>query len=436
MTLLLAISPDQTGEPPLRASLAGAGCADVAWAPCDAMVQKIAELAPLQVVVALPGVHGEGHAALLQGLAAALRGWGDAAPCALLLWLGESDEAGLARVAPLVEAGLHGCAVGELTPRRLRAELHWAQARWQREAALLQALARTRGQLDDRKWVDRAKGVLMSARQIGEDEAFALLRGASMHANLRVGEVSRAVIEASQWADAVNRAGQLRMLSQRLVKLAAQRAAGIEVRRARSLQRESLARVQDNLDHLAALPWAAAGSGPPALVQGLASSVASWQALRGALDDKTRSLAQIDGHAEDLLTEAEALTGALEAAAGRRALRIVNLCGRQRMRVQRAAKEALLAALLQQPGRHAALQPVLDEFEAALLELEQAPLSSPEIRTGLQAAREEWARLLRGLGSVEQAEGRALLARSSEALLEIFDRLTAAYEHSLQVIMS
>lgn len=473
MPPLLAVSAEPSGELRLRTRLAEAGFADVVGAACNAMVQTVAELAPLQVVVGLSGGRDERDAAGLQALMDALRGWGAMAPCPVLLWLtdtgaadapgpmgaasraADADEATQRSVTALLGAGLHACLVGPLPPTRLRAELAWAQARWQREAALLQALARTRGQLDDRKWVDRAKGVLMSARQIGEEEAFALLRGASMHTNLRVGEVSRAVIEAAQWAEAVNRAGQLRMLSQRLARLAAQRVAGIELRRTRTLQQASLARVQDNLDHLGALPWATAapcdeggrggggqGEGgaeaiaPPTLGEGLARSVECWQVLRDALSHKASSLAQIDAHAEALLLAAEDLTSALEAAAGRRALRIVNLCGRQRMRVQRAAKEALLAALLQQPQRQLALQATLDEFGATLLELERAPLSSPEIRAGLQAAREEWGRLLRALGSVAQAEGRALLARSCEALLEIFDRLTAAYEHSLQVILN
>ena len=71
----------------------------------------------------------------------------------------------------------------------------------------------------ERKLVDRAKGILMRARQVSEDEAFRVLRAASMHSNQRVGQVSQHVIDAARFAEAVNRAGQLRMLSQRLVKL-------------------------------------------------------------------------------------------------------------------------------------------------------------------------------------------------------------------------
>jgi hypothetical protein len=137
-----------------------------------------------------------------------------------------------------------------------------------------------------------------------------------------------------------------------------------------------------------------------------------------------------------LLAAAENLTDALEQGGARRALRLVNLCGRQRMRVQRVAKDALLAALLGEPARREALAPLLDEFGAALQELERAPLTSAETREALDNARDEWLRLLRGADAADRAEGRALLAASSDALLDAFDRLTASYERSLQVIMS
>jgi hypothetical protein len=307
-----------------------------------------------------------------------------------------------------------------------------AQARRQREAALRTELDSLRTRMDERKWVDRAKGLLMSARGIGEDEAFGLLRGAAMHANLRLGEVSRSVIEAAQWADAINRAGQLRMLSQRLVRVAAQLLGGIDVQRARVLRTQSTERVQQNLDHLATLDLDAAG------VKALSEVRAAWEGLAALLAARPapQGLADIDVRGEALLSAAEAMTDALEASGARRALRIVNICGRQRMRAQRLAKDALLASTIAAEASRGRLLPTMNEFEAALGELERAPLSSPEIRAALAAARDEWLRLVGGVQALDSAEGRATLVRSSEALVDTFERLTAWYEHSLQVIMS
>jgi AmiR/NasT family two-component response regulator len=341
-------------------------------------------------------------------------------------------------LAALLERGLTGWWPAGLLDdgQALSAALTVDLARWQRESALRAELAEVREQLDGRKWVERAKGVLMTARGIGEDEAFRLLRGASMQANLKVGEVSRSVLEATQWADAINRSGQLRMLSQRLVKLAAQRLAGIDVRRARGLQEEAVRRAQDNLDHLAALPMVA--QGPPSLQDSLAAANAAWARLKRAVDlrQNAQALAAVDLRADSLLEAAEDLTNALELQAGRRALHIINLCGCQRMRVQRLAKIALLGFLLDRPSGSVPLAPLLDEFDAALVVLEQAPLSNPEIRDALACARDEWLRLLQGLRGPDGDDSRVALTQSSDVLLDTFDRLTVYYEHSLQVIMS
>jgi AmiR/NasT family two-component response regulator len=426
MISLLLVLPHESADPVLPASLqqalAGADVTLLGHASCHTMVPQVQALAPQQALIHM----SEPTPELLE----ALRAWSGAPPCALSL---ACAPLGRARHEELAALGVHAWAPSEgLDAQALGALVGRAQARWQREAALRTELAGLRTRLDERKWIDRAKGLLMSARGIEEDEAFGLLRGAAMHANLRLGEVSRSVIEAAQWADAINRAGQLRMLSQRLVRLAAQTLAGIEARRGKVLRTQSAERVQHNLDHLGTLELGEAGA------QTLAGARAAWQALSAALALRLtpQVLTEIDARAEALLDAAEALTDALEASGARRALRIVNICGRQRMRVQRLAKDALLASMLPAPAARDRLALSMDEFEAALLELERAPLSSPEIRTALAAARDEWLRLVRGVRAADGAEGRAALVRSSEVLVETFEQLTASYEHSLQVIMS
>lgn len=341
--------------------------------------------------------------------------------------LGELSQQGLSGWWPLLP---------EQPAPQLLACLDADQARWLREHRLRGELLKARAQLDERRWVDRAKGVLMQSRDLSEEEAFRLLRGAAMSAGLRVGEVSRGVTEAAQWAEAVNRAGRLRMLSQRVVKLAAQRLDGIDPRRSRQAQGMAIGLVDDHLSLLRALPLL---GGPDAPAQAALQAVEqAWAPLKPLLSARLSAgaLQQADAAAERLLQGAETLTEALEAGGARRALRLVNLCGRQRMRVQRLAKEAMLAALLNQPAREALLAPLMDDFEATLLELERAPLGGHAAREVLSAAREQWLHLLRGLRLSASHEGRQALAVASDALLELFDRLTADYEHSLQMVLS
>jgi hypothetical protein len=225
------------------------------------------------------------------------------------------------------------------------------------------------------------------------------------------------------------------MLSQRLVRLAAQRLLGIDARGGRALHDDSVRRVQENLDVLDA-----ACEGADA-TQALARVRGAWTALRGALQaaPEATAMVDVDARAERLREAAERLTDDLEALAGRRALHIVNLCGRQRMHVLRAAKCGLLAALAIAPAvtdaALAELQAALDAFEAAQRELEAAPLASPQIRASLDAVRDEWLRLLAGLRAADPRDGQRALVHASEVLLAHLDELTAAYEHSLQVIM-
>ncbi|HEX6721816.1 MAG TPA: type IV pili methyl-accepting chemotaxis transducer N-terminal domain-containing protein, partial [Burkholderiaceae bacterium] len=215
---------------------------------------------------------------------------------------------------------------------------------------------------------------------------------------------------------------------QRIVKLLAQRAARIEVRSAAALLAQSRERVQATLAHLHGAALKAAAE--------LAAVDAAWRSLEPALDAPAAraDLAAADAAAAQLLEAAERLVAAFEAGSGVRSVRIVNLCGRQRMRAQRIVKLALLAPAARDGAQ--AVEREIAEFEHALDELERAPLTSPDVRAGLLAAREEWLRLLRGLRDAGQTQGRTAMAHSSERLLDHFEALTTAYENSLQVIMN
>jgi AmiR/NasT family two-component response regulator len=400
------------------------GCATLVitrHADSAGMVQATLESMPDLVLVA-----GRGPSKQLRE---ELSRWGGVPPVTIALVTPPIDAA---LHEELVALGIHAWIPLEgLDADALLSCAARARTRWLRETGLRSALAAALAQLEERKFIDRAKGLLMSARNIGEDEAFGLLRNASMHANLRLVEVSRSIIDAARWAEAINRAGQLRMLSQRLVRVAAQRTARVDIQRTRSLHSQSSLCVQDNLDRLAGLELDAAGA------EARLRTRTAWEALRRTLVEppSAGALRSIDAHAETLLIAADALTAALETAGARRALRIVNICGGQRMRAHRLAKDALLAFLLPAGPWTARLGATMTEFENALLDLEGTPLSSPDTRAALAAACNEWSRLVQGTLSTATAEGRAALVRSSEALAETFDDLTAAYEHSLQVIM-
>ena len=438
MTLLIVTANDApallAGQA-LAAGLQADGLPVVGSTPCHMLVREVVRLAPLGVI--LLAAHWDA------ALQAALDLLASSAPRPVLVvgatdWPADPDQ--------LLRSHVMAWLPGPVESALLAAAWGVARAHFDHEQALRAAGAAAEARLDERKWVDRAKGVLMRHQQLSEVEAFALLRTASMHANLRVGEVSRGLIEAAQAADAVNRAGQLRMQSQRFVKGLVLR--GMSRPRPDDHLADTTRRLQANLDHLASLPLA-----DPVAAQ-LACTCAAWAALQAcAVVDAagaprsadaaawTKRLDEAERRAENLLNQADRLTAALESASGRRNLQVINLCGRQRMLSQRLAKQALLAGVL--PDAAAAMQTAaamttVREFEAALLALEQAPLASEGIRAGLAQARGQWHRLLDGQRRAESGDavaGRAALARESDALSNSFDQLTSLYEHSMQVLL-
>ena len=74
-------------------------------------------------------------------------------------------------------------------------------------------------------------------------------------------------------------------------------------------------------------------------------------------------------------------------------------------------------------------------FDEGLATLAAAPLSTAEIRGLLDAARHAWEELRSGAPRAGSAAGRRQVATASEELLALFDRLTSAYQHSIQVLM-
>ncbi|HEY6511664.1 MAG TPA: type IV pili methyl-accepting chemotaxis transducer N-terminal domain-containing protein [Burkholderiaceae bacterium] len=417
---LLVAAADEAARHALSADAAAAGMSVIGATDCSSLVRGIPDLEPDCVVMQI----ARPDAPLFSELA----GWLARTACPLLVLVEHSEPQ---HTEQAVQLGVAAWVVGRYAPSQLAALVQLARARWRRDGERRAQLDAVHRQLDDRKWVERAKGVLMAAQAIGEDEAYRLLRNAAMQRQSRLGEVSRTVIDASNWAEAVNRAGQLRMLSQRLVRVFAQRLARVGVRRAAECQDESLQRMRENIARLQALL-------PEALRHAaLTPVVQAWQALQTVIEGRLHAAAVTlaDECAEVLLQAAEHLTRALEVAGGRRVLHVVNQSGRQRMLAQRVAKLAMVALATDRAPAAQPLNAAVDAFEATLNELERAPLSSELIRSSLAAARDEWLRMMRSVAACDQMAERAACAAASDALVQIFDRLTEHYQRSLEALM-
>lgn len=116
------------------------------------------------------------------------------------------DDSANARHA--VAAGVSAYIVAGLSSERIRPILDVAMARFEQEQALRRQLADTRSALDartaelqERKIIDRAKGMLMQRHQLGEQQAYEKLRKNAMDKNLRLVEVAQRLLDAMELLD-------------------------------------------------------------------------------------------------------------------------------------------------------------------------------------------------------------------------------------------
>jgi response regulator NasT len=110
------------------------------------------------------------------------------------MFVDRSDDAAM-RAA--IEAGVSAYVVAGLSRERIRPVLTAAIARFHMVARLRAELDATKAALEERKTVDRAKGMLMKAKGIDEEQAYGLLRKTAMAQGRKVGDVARALITAA-----------------------------------------------------------------------------------------------------------------------------------------------------------------------------------------------------------------------------------------------
>jgi response regulator NasT len=100
-----------------------------------------------------------------------------AAPRPVVVFTDDSEQDA---IRATLRAGVSAYIVDGIAPERLAPIMRVAMERFQAEQRLRAELEETKSRLEERKLVDRAKGILMKQRNVDEDEAFALLRSLAM----------------------------------------------------------------------------------------------------------------------------------------------------------------------------------------------------------------------------------------------------------------
>jgi response regulator NasT len=116
-------------------------------------------------------------------------------PKPIVMFVDESDETMIGRA---VKAGVSAYVVAGVDPQRVKPIVDVAIAQFREFQALRDELAQTKSTLADRKLIDRAKGLLMTDRNLSEDDAYHALRKLAMDRGLRLREVAEQVLAVAK----------------------------------------------------------------------------------------------------------------------------------------------------------------------------------------------------------------------------------------------
>jgi response regulator NasT len=108
------------------------------------------------------------------------------------------DQTDTASIQASVDAGVSAYIVDGLKKERMKHILDLCISRFNAFSRLQTELDQTRSALAERKVIDRAKGMLMKAKNLTEDEAYALLRKTAMNENRKIAEIAQSVITAAE----------------------------------------------------------------------------------------------------------------------------------------------------------------------------------------------------------------------------------------------
>ncbi|MBY0362034.1 MAG: ANTAR domain-containing protein [Phreatobacter sp.] len=184
---ILLVESDPERAERVREALAEAGESDVVvFSGRRVLARDVAETMPDIVLVDIAHPSRD----VLEELAQATRPMDR--PVAMFV-----DRSDPATTRAAIEAGVSAYVVDGLRADRIRPILDAAVARFHLFQRVRSELAATKAALEERKVIDRAKGLVMKARGVSEEEAYALIRKTAMDQGKRVADVAQALVTAA-----------------------------------------------------------------------------------------------------------------------------------------------------------------------------------------------------------------------------------------------
>ncbi len=97
-----------------------------------------------------------------------------------------------------VEAGVFGYLIKPVSGRQLEAAIKLALVRFEEFKSMKEEVEGLRDAVESRKFIERAKGILMKRCSIGEQEAFKMLQNHSQRENRKMRDIANMIIEADK----------------------------------------------------------------------------------------------------------------------------------------------------------------------------------------------------------------------------------------------
>ncbi len=175
----------------IRASIIEAGLSEAGHNVtliCDinGIARRIAEINPDVIVIDLGNPNRDMLENMFQLSRAVKR------PVAMFV-----DRSDLASIEAAVDAGVSAYVVDGLKKERVKTVLDVAISRFNAYSKLARELEEARGELENRKLIERAKGILMRSRGLSEEAAYALLRKTAMNQNRKIADIAQSLITAA-----------------------------------------------------------------------------------------------------------------------------------------------------------------------------------------------------------------------------------------------
>jgi len=185
---ILLVDENLTRAAVLEDGLREAGCAEViVLREMRNLLKRIVESDPDVIFIDLESPHRDVLEQLFQVSRSVRR------PVAMFV-----DRSDPEMITAAVEAGVGAYVVDGLKKERVKSILDLAISRFRAFERIREELDRTKEALEERKLVDKAKSLLMKARNITEEEAYGLLRRTAMNESRRVVEVAQSVVTAAE----------------------------------------------------------------------------------------------------------------------------------------------------------------------------------------------------------------------------------------------